>query len=126
MKGTVAGVSCIGTRNEGDEEDHEHNNYSNNTSLSQLGPEQYSFHGKHSGKRFCHLSKLVLHFILKLSLLRAKSCDIELLKIDANAPDTDNVGLREQYAKIALLIFYPFRSLCWALLSSSVLFTIPA
>jgi len=31
-----------------------------------------------------------------------------LLKIDANALDADTVGLREQYTKIALLMFYPF------------------
>ena len=54
------------------------------------------------------MSKLVLHVIPKLSLPRGKLCNIELLKIDVNDSDTDTVLLREQYAKIALLMFYPF------------------
>ena len=54
------------------------------------------------------MSKLVLHVILKLSLPRGKLCNIELLKIDVSDPDADTVVLEEQYAKIALLMCYPF------------------
>ena len=54
------------------------------------------------------MSKLVLHVIPKLSLPRGKLCNIELLKIDVSDPDADAVVLREQYAKIALLMFYQF------------------
>jgi len=37
MKGTVAGVKCDGSRNGGDKDYNQDDNYSNNMSLPQLG-----------------------------------------------------------------------------------------
>jgi len=109
MKGTVAGVKCNGSRNMGNKDGNQYDNYSNNTSLPQLGQDRYPFHQKHPGKRCCHLYKLVLHVTPKLSLPRGELCNIKLLKIDVIDPDADTVILREQYTKTVLLMFYTFR-----------------
>lgn len=123
MKGTCAGVCNAGTGNteNNNEEDNDSdsvadtgntdNNKKRNSKLQQDGQEKYAFIGKHPGKHFCHLTKLVLHVIPKISHPKGKLCNIELLKIKSDNPDEDTIAYRENYAKIALLMFYPFRKI---------------
>ena len=72
---------------------------------------KYPFKQSHPGFNFCHLAKLNLHVIPKISLPGGKLCDIRLLKLtDLDVDETTN-EYREYYAKMALLMFYPFRTL---------------
>ena len=70
--------------------------------------ETYLFVSSHPDSNFSHLAELTLHVIPKISLPRGKLCDIELLKIAESENDDTVKENREYYAKMALLMFYPF------------------
>ena len=65
----------------------------------------------HPGFHFSHLAELKLHVIPKNSLPSGKLCDIRLLKLTKFDVDETTREYREYYSKMALLIFYPFRTL---------------
>ena len=71
-----------------------------------------AFRKSHPGQHFCHLARLKLWVVPKVFVPKGRLCKIEELKIDAGKDvDEDTDHLREQYAKIALLMFYPHRKL---------------
>ena len=80
--------------------------------------QKFAFRDSHPGKEFCHLVELSLIVIPKIHLPKGKLCSIQKMGFK-KCTTTDNVNLettdkalleyREDYAKMALLMFYPFR-----------------
>ena len=64
----------------------------------------------HPGSQFSHLAELNCDVISKLSLPEGKLCDIELLRLGEIDIDDDVKDIKEDYAKMALIMFYPFRT----------------
>ena len=73
--------------------------------------EKYAFVDTHPGHSFSHLAKLKLLVIPKVALPQMKLCNVEDLEIKSENPSDDTKENRENYAKMALLMFYPFRHL---------------
>ena len=78
---------------------------------SKFSGKKYPFKSSHPGSHFSHLAELNLPVIPKISLPGGKLCDIELLKMTESVADEAVEENREYYAKMALLMFYPFRTL---------------
>jgi len=70
----------------------------------------FPFMKSHPGSQFSHLAELNCDVIPKLSLPEGKLCDIELLRLGEIDIDDDVKDIREDYAKMALIMFYPFRT----------------
>jgi hypothetical protein len=49
--------------------------------------------------------------ILRIALPKEKLCPLKDLQLNNTRPAEESFGKREIYAKMALLMFYPFRSL---------------
>lgn len=62
-------------------------------------------------RRFCNLGKLKLKVIPKVYMLQGKLFNIKELKIKNDKVDAETKKKREDYAKMALLMFYPLRNL---------------
>jgi hypothetical protein len=75
------------------------------------GFNKYKFKESHPGYKFSHLTELKHPTIPKISLPRDKLCPIEELELHLIDPNEDTIDKREMYAKIALIMFYPFREL---------------
>ncbi len=71
---------------------------------------KYPFKKSHPGYHFSQLVQLKLPVIPKISLPRGKLPDIALLKMNDSEVDEAVSERREYYAKMALLMFYPFRT----------------
>ena len=95
---TTASADC----DDNEEEDH-------NDDFRQSLKRKFTFSDSHPGKKICHLAKLVLPVIPKVSLPKGKLCKIEDLELNSSNPSVETVSCREDYAKMALLMFYPFR-----------------
>ena len=78
---------------------------------SKFSGKKYPFKRTHPGSDFSHLAELNLPVIPKISLPGGKLCDIDNLNITESEIDDDVRENREYYAKMALLMFYPFRTL---------------
>jgi len=87
-----------------EEEEEDHHEY-----VRQSLKRKFAFSDSHPGKKFSHLAKLVLPVIPKVSLPKGKLCKIEDLELNSSNPSVETVSCREDYAKMALLMFYPFR-----------------
>ena len=73
---------------------------------------KFPFMKSHPGRNFCHLARLKRWVVPKVFVPKGRLCKIEELKIEAGKNvDEETKHLREVYAKIALLIFYPHRKL---------------
>ena len=65
----------------------------------------------HPGRKFCNLGTLKLKVIPKVYMPQDKLCNIKDLKIKDDKVDAETMKKREDYAKMALLMFYPLRNL---------------
>ena len=65
----------------------------------------------HPGHAFSRLYKFKIRTIPMISLPRDKLCPMEELELDNNKSTEQSHDKREMYAKMALLMFYPFRTL---------------
>ena len=72
---------------------------------------KYSFSKSHPGYSFSHLAQLKLPVIPKVYLPKGKLCRVEDLEIRSTSSSEEAQVAREDYAKVALLMFYPFRML---------------
>ena len=63
----------------------------------------------HPGRSFCYLRERKLEVIPKTSLPEGKLCKLEELELGSECPSQGATEKREDYAKMALLMFYPFR-----------------
>jgi len=97
-----------------DEEDLDYNGISDFERFNGQGYEKkkFPFRKSHPGRHFCHLARLKLWVVPKVFVPKGRLCKIEDLNIEAgNNVDEDTKHLREVYAKVALLMFYPHRKL---------------
>ena len=77
--------------------------------LQQWGCQKYAFSEEYPGCKYSHVSKLVLAVIPKVCLPRGRFCHIKDLDINLDSLSEDTVERGENYAQIALLMFYLFR-----------------
>ncbi len=75
------------------------------------GAEKYKFRESHPGYNFSYLTKLKHPTIPRISLPPGKLCSLEELDLQKDKPTEESCDKREMYAKMALLMFYPFRQL---------------
>ena len=71
----------------------------------------YIFSESHPGYAYSRLKKLKIPTIPKISLPREKLCPIQELELHEIESTEQSCDKREMYAKIALIMFYPFRAL---------------
>ena len=85
----------------------------------------YHFEEGHPGRKYCYLKKAKKPFIPKIASPKDMICDLELLELkeeeeeeddddDDDEYDHDSISpvvlqMRDDYAKCALVLFYPFR-----------------
>jgi hypothetical protein len=77
----------------------------------QGGVKTYKFKGKYPGHKISHLIQLKFPSIPRIALPKGKLCPLNELDLKCTNPPQHVVGKREMYAKIALLMFYPFLQL---------------
>lgn len=70
-----------------------------------------AFKESHPGFKFSYLWESKHIRIPKISLPKNRLCDIEALKIGENEVDDQTTQCREDYAKFALIMFYPYREI---------------
>jgi hypothetical protein len=75
------------------------------------GVKKYKFKETHPGLNFSHLIQLKFPSIPRIELPKGKLCPLNELDLKCTNPPHHVVGKREMYAKIALLMFYPFQQL---------------
>jgi len=92
-------------RNE-DEDVNIHQEHGEGESTSTM--KKYEFEHTHPRYSFCHLAKLKFSVIPKVSLPKDKLCSLEQLDLVSDDPSEDAIESREDYAKMALLMFRPF------------------
>ena len=71
----------------------------------------YEFSESHPGFKFSHLSKIKHSTIPRIALPPNKLCSMEELELQHDNSTEKTHDAREMYAKMALLMFYPFRQL---------------
>jgi hypothetical protein len=76
----------------------------------QGGVKTYKFRETHPGHKFSHLIQLKFH-LSRIALPKGMLCPLNELDLKCTNPPQHVVGKREMYAKIALLMFYPFQQL---------------
>jgi hypothetical protein len=75
------------------------------------GVNTYEFKKTHPGHKFSHLIQLKFQSIPRIALPKGKLCSLDALDLNVTNPPQHVVCKRELYAKISLLMFYPFRQL---------------
>ena len=73
--------------------------------------ERCRFTTTHPGHEFAYLEKLRLPAVVVVSLPEGKLCLVRNLQLDNDTPSDVAKDEREGYAKMALMMFYPFREL---------------
>lgn len=83
--------------------------------LPLLQPEEgMYFQEGHPGRFYCYLTWAKKDYIPRISAPKKMICDLELLEletedIECDEPSESALDMREDYAKYALILFYPFR-----------------
>ena len=77
----------------------------------QRGVTKYKFKETHPGYKFSHLIQLRFPSIPRIALPKGKLCLLDELDLNYTNSPRHVVDKREMYAKMALLMFYPFRQL---------------
>ena len=75
------------------------------------GVTKYNFNQSHPGYKFSYLTELNHPTIPRIALPKDKLCPLNELQLNAKNPTDDSFDKREMYAKMALLMFHPFRQL---------------
>ncbi len=79
--------------------------------LRREGEDRYKFSETHPGHEFSYLMKLKHPSIPRIALPKEKLCPLKDLQLNTTKPTEESFHKREIYAKMALLMFYPFRCL---------------
>jgi hypothetical protein len=77
----------------------------------QGGVKTYEFKKTHPGHKFSHLIQLKFPSIPRIALPKEKLCPLNELDLKCTNPPQHVVGKSKMYAKIALLMLYPFQQL---------------
>ena len=72
--------------------------------------DEMRFHNDHQGRRYCYFKKSKKFKIPKLSMPKGMIFDLEELELNEDIPSEKAIENRTNYAKVALVLFYPFRS----------------
>jgi hypothetical protein len=79
--------------------------------LQRVSKEAYKFRETHQGHEFSHLIKSKHKIVPRIALPTETVCLLKDLQLNTTKPTDESLEKREIYAKMALLMFYPFRSL---------------
>jgi hypothetical protein len=71
----------------------------------------YEFSVSHPGYKFSHVFKLEHSSILRIALPQSKLCSLEELELQHTNSTKKVHDKQEMYAKMALLMFYPYQKL---------------
>ena len=69
------------------------------------------FTENHPGHEFCHLQQRKHKVIPVVSMRKGNLCRLEELEIGCTTPSATVIAKREMYAKMAMIMFLPFRSI---------------
>ncbi len=69
---------------------------------------EYRFRDDHPGRRYCCIKKANKIKVPKISMPKGMICDLEDLQLSDETPSEEALQNRENYAKVALILFYPF------------------
>ncbi len=72
------------------------------------GARRYKFNHTHPGHEFSYLTELKQPTIPRIALPKDKLSALNELQLNAKNPTKDSIDKRVMYAKMALLMFYPF------------------
>jgi hypothetical protein len=75
------------------------------------GARRYKFNQTHPGYKVSYLTELKQPTIPRIALPKDKLCALNELQLNAKNPTEVSIDKREMYAKMALLMFYPFQQL---------------
>lgn len=104
---TIKQIRDIESRSHDDSDEDDDNDPDNHQ-----GPTfRYSFIKAHPGYNFSHLVKRQKEVIPIITIPRGKLGRIEHLELETTHPTEETSLIRENYAKMALMMFYPFRTL---------------
>ena len=84
-------------------------NNTDHTGMPILQDGEFAFQFDHPGRRYCYLKKSQKLKIPKISMPKGMICDLEELELDQLEPSDNALEKRENYAKVALILFYPYR-----------------
>ncbi len=84
-------------------------NNTDHTGMPILQDGEFAFQFDHPGRRYCYLKKSQKLKIPKISMPKGMICDLEELELDQLEPSDNAQKKRENYAKVALILFYPYR-----------------
>ena len=84
-------------------------NNTDHTGMPILQDGEFPFQFDHPGRRYCYLKKSQKLKIPKISMPKGMICDLEELELDQLEPSDNAVEKRENYAKVALILFYPYQ-----------------
>jgi hypothetical protein len=79
--------------------------------LQRTGEDRYIFCETHPGYEFSYLMKLKHPTIRRIALPKEKLCQLKDLQLNTTKPTEESFDKCKIYAKMALLMFYPFRCL---------------
>ena len=79
--------------------------------LRREGEDRYKFCETHPGLEFSHLIKLKHATVPRIALPKEKVFSLKDPQLNTTKPTEESLDKCEMYAKMALLMFYPFRSL---------------
>ena len=71
--------------------------------------DRYRFHEDHPGYEFAYIERMRLPAVAVVSIPEGKLCLLKDLELDSDTPSQIAKEKREDYAKMALMMFYPFR-----------------
>ena len=83
--------------------------HTDHTGMPVLKDDEFAFQFEHPGRRYCYVKKSGKMRIPKLSMPKGMLSDLEELELDVSEPSDTALERRENYSKIALILFYPFR-----------------
>jgi hypothetical protein len=84
-------------------------NHNDHAGMPILNDGEFVFQIKHPGRQYCYLKMSQKLKIPKLSIPKGMLCDFEEFELDESEPSDNAIEKRENYSKIALILFYPFR-----------------
>ncbi len=79
--------------------------------LQRESKEGYKFSDTHPGHEFSHLIKLRHKTVPRISSPTETVCPLKDLQLNTTKPTEESLEKHEIYAKMTLLMFYPFSSL---------------
>ena len=69
---------------------------------------EYCFRDDHPGRRYCCIKKAKKMRVPKVSMPKGMICDLDDLQLSEENPSEEALQNRDNYAKVALTLFYPF------------------